>query len=207
MKTFLEYIKEADVYQSVLPFMREEPPVDVNKIKKYKSKDEYVKAASKSGKQTEIAAEKIVSTPISSWIVGEEELLELVNKATSIPKNDNPPRPEFSIAFVHVKSKEKLPNNKSRFRILAFWEGENKILNKNEIESLNPIGGIVYIGEYITDVWVRNDFRGTDKNGFSLYKELRKFASRRGIMGLAPGDDLTSKSFRAAQAKYDYSKI
>jgi hypothetical protein len=206
MKTFLEWL-ESDLYQSVFPFMKEEPPIDIEKIKKHKNKEEYVKSASKKGKKTEVAAEKIVSTPINSWIVGEEELLELINKATFVPANNNPPRPEFNIAFAHVKSKELLPNNKSRFRILAFWEGENKILNKEEIKKLNPIGGIVYIGGYITDVWVSPEFRGKDKNGFSLYKELRKFATRRGIVGLSPGDDLTSKSFRAAQAKYDYSKL
>ena len=48
--------------------------------------------------------------------------------------------------------------------------------------------------------------RGTNDEGFSLYRKLREFASRRGIVGLAPGDDLTSKSYRAAQARYDYRR-
>lgn len=203
---FKKWLQESDLYQSVFDFMKEEPPVKINKTK-FKNKEDYVNSASKTGKKTEIAAEKIVSAPVNSWVVGEEELLELVNRATYIPASKKPPRPEFNIAIAHLKSKEILANGKSRFRILAFWEGENKIIGKNELENLNPIGGIVYIGGYITDVWVSPAFRGTDKQGFSLYKELRKFATRRGIVGLSPGDNLTSKSFRAAQAKYDYSRL
>jgi hypothetical protein len=206
MITFKKWL-ESDLYQSVFPFMMEEPPVDIDKIKKYKDKESYAKAASKGGKKTEIAAEKIVSARIGSWFVGEEKLLELINNATEIPpvNTTSIKRPPFSIAFAHVKSKEILPNGKSRFRILAFWEGENK-LNKQNIENLDPIGGIVYIGGYITDVWVSTAFRGKDSQGFSLYKELRKFANRRGIISVAPNDDLTSKSFRSSQAKHDYEK-
>jgi hypothetical protein len=200
---FKEYL-ETDIYQSVLPFMKEEPKLDKN-ISKYKSKEDYVKSMGKSGRKTEIAAEKIVSARISSWIVGEEEILEIVNKATFI-KNNDPNRPQFNINFTHVKSKELLPNNKSRFRILAFWQGTKENINKQEIINLDPLGGIVYIGGYITDVYVKPEFRGKDKFGFSLYKELRKFASRRGIISTAPNDDLTSKSYRMAQAKYDYDK-
>jgi hypothetical protein len=44
-----------------------------------------------------------------------------------------------------------------------------------KVLNLDPIGGIVYIGGYITDVWVNSAWRGKDRSGFSLYKELRKF--------------------------------
>lgn len=209
-KTWLE----SDEYQSVFPFLREEPPADPGI--KDKPKQDYVKAASKGGRKTEVAAEKIVSSPVGSWIVGEEELLELVNSATAIPAKNIPPsekypnglsRPEFSIAFAHVKGKEPLPNGKSRFRILAFWEGQGR-LGKSEIMGgkVNPLGGIVYIGGHITDVWVAPDMRGTNSEGFSLYRKLREFAARRGIVGVAPGDDLTSKSYRASQARYDHRR-
>lgn len=194
---------ENDIYQDVFPFMKKEPTVNIDK-NKYPTPEAYIKSKSRIGKKTEIAAEKISSARISSWFTGEEEILEIVNNATSIPPTPNTPK--FNIAFVHTKSKEPLPNGKSRFRFLAFWEGNNKRLNKTDLEYLDPIGGIVYIGGYITDVWVNKAFRGTDKQGFSLYRELRKAAARRGVLTLAPGDDLTSKSYRAAQAKYDYKR-
>ena len=205
---------ESDEYQSVFPFLREEPPADPSI--KDKSKPDYIKSASKGGRKTEVAAEKIVSARVGSWFIGEEELLELVNSAATLPAKNIPPskkypsglsRPEFSIAFEHLKGKEPLPNGKSRFRILAFWEGQRR-LGKNEVMkgSLEPIGGLVYIGGHITDAWVDPDMRGTNDEGFSLYRKLREFASRRGIVGLAPGDDLTSKSYRAAQARYDYRR-
>jgi len=153
---------------------------------------------------------------VGSWFLGEEELLELVNSAAALPAKNIPPskkypsglsRPEFSIAFVHLKGKEPLPNGKSRFRILAFWEGQKR-LGKSEVMSgnLSPLGGIVYIGGHITDAWVAPDMRGTNDEGFSLYRKLREFAARRGIVGVAPGDDLTSKSYRTAQARYDYRR-
>jgi hypothetical protein len=200
MKTFQKWLIEHDLYQSVFPFLREEPPPD-KRAKLYQNKQDYVQSAIAGAKQTETVAEKFVSARFNSWIVGEETLLELVNGAATVPAQSN--RPEFSIAFAHVKSNEKLPNNKSRFRILAFWEGEKTLKN---INNLDPIGGIVYIGGYITDVWVNPAWRGKDASGFSLYKELRKFAARRGVVGLDPADDLTSKSYRMSQAKYDYRR-
>ena len=153
---FKEYL-ENDEYQDVFPFMREEPPVNIDK-KKYPTPEDYVKAKSRGGKNTEIAAQHNVSAPISSWTVGEEEILEIVNKATYIPAQNN--RPEFDIAFVHTKSKEPLPTGKSRFRILAYWQQNNKPISKEELPNLHPIGGINYIGGYITDVWVNDSFRG-----------------------------------------------
>lgn len=200
MKNFICWLVEHDLYQSVFPFLREEPPPD-ERAKMYQNKQDYIQAVTQGAKQTEVAAEKIVSARFGSWVVGEETLLELINKAAVVPAHNN--NPEFNIAFAHVKSNEKLPNGKSRFRILAFWEGSNTI---KSIENLDPIGGIVYIGGYITDVWVNSAWRGKDRSGFSLYKELRKFASRRGIVGLSPGDNLTSKSYRISQAKYDYGR-
>jgi hypothetical protein len=199
---FREYL-ESDLYQSVFPFMREEPTADKEILSKFKNKEDYVKFMGRGGKKTEVAAEKMVMARISSWVVGEEEILEIVNSATFITTKD-PNRPRFNLSFVHVKSKELLPNNKSRFRILAFWQGD-KDLDKSDLLHLDPLGGIIYIGGYITNVYVKPEFRGTDRFGFSLYKELRKFASRRGIMSVAPGDDLTSKSYRMAQAKHDFS--
>ena len=88
---FKKWLQESDLYQSVFDFMKEEPPVKINKTK-FKNKEDYVNSASKTGKKTEIAAEKIVSAPVNSWVVGEEELLELVNRATYIPASKKPPK-------------------------------------------------------------------------------------------------------------------
>ena len=98
-----------------------------------------------------------------------------------------------------------------------------------------PVGGVMGIGDQITHVWVDKEYRG-DKSAVgipNLYKELLNFARQRGIVGLAPEDatcpecgttvplkgepkpcpncgamaqPLTSRSFRAAQAKYDWKR-
>ena len=99
----------------------------------------------------------------------------------------------------------------------------------------NPIGGLVGFGDQITHVWVEDEYRGNLRHVSvpNLYKELIKFAKERGIVGMASEDascpncgetvrvhnepkkcpkcgklaqPLTSKSFRAAQAKYDWKR-
>jgi hypothetical protein len=211
--TFAQWM---EMFQPALPFMQQEPEPDHKKIARYKSKESYVKAMSKGGRQTETAAERIVSAPPSSWFIGEEELDELAQDAAIIPPIDFPPsekypkgiqRPAFHIAFATLKGKEPLPNGQYRTRILAFWQGQaGKRVSPTEIMGgiSHIIGGLVMIGGHITDVWVDPNYR-SDKS-FNLYKELRKFATQKGYTSLAPGDDLTSKSFRAAQAKHDWER-
>jgi hypothetical protein len=99
----------------------------------------------------------------------------------------------------------------------------------------NPVGGLVGFGDQITHVWVDDEYRGnlSHVNVPNLYKELLKFAKERGIVGMASENaccskcgetvqihnepkkcpkcgtvvqPLTSKSFRAAQAKYDWKR-
>lgn len=209
-------ISETDYYQKVFPYMQEEEPPDVNKIKRYKSMDNYVKAMQKGGRQTEVAAEKLISSPASGYFIGNEELIELIPDAVSIPPKEFPNgtlRPEFRIAIAHLKTVQPIQsysekyNNKHRYRILAYWQGKvgSTFTKENVFEDYrSPIGGLSYIGGYIDTVWVDPSHRGN--YDISLYKELREFAKRRGIISLAPDDDLTSKSFRAAQAKYDWNR-
>ncbi len=207
---------ETDNYQKVFPWASQEDPPDLKKINRYKNRDNYVNAMSKGGRQTERAAEQLISKPFSSPLIGQEEIAEIVPGAIVIPQFQLPDgrlRPQWTIAVVHTKTikpaNEFNPKyNKPRHRLLAYWQGQKSTFNKSELEYESPIGGLSFIGDYIDTVWVHPEYRGdTERYGFpNLYKKLREFATRRGIVGLSPDDDLTSKSFRAAQAKYDWKR-
>lgn len=217
---FRDWINEVDNYQKLFPFATEEDPPDVKKINRYKNMDNYVQAMSKGGRQTEIAAEKLISSPANNWFIGGggEELIELVPNALIIPSFTFPGgrvRPQWGIAFAHFKTKEAMnPNqpkyNKPRHRILAFFQGKNPNFTKEQAldPHSKPVGGVSFIGSYIDTVWVDPEYRGShpEVNIPSLYKALRQFATRRGAASLEPSDDLTSKSFRAAQARYDWKR-
>lgn len=202
-------------YQQLFPWATEEDPPPIEKIKRYKSQDNYVKAMSRGGRDTEMAAERLVSAPVSNWFVGEEEIVEIVPGAMTLPAYTFPggrTRPEWKVAFVHVKTKENVnPNVKKydrpRHRLLAYYQGQNPQFDKSQL-AYAPIGGLSWVGSYIDMAWVAPDWRGSrpDLNLPSLYGALREFARKRGIVGLEPGDDLTSKSFRASQARYDWQR-
>lgn len=91
------------------------------------------------------------------------------------------------ITFIHVASK-KLEYGEKKERILAFKDRDK-----------SPIGGLVIKNGHITDVWTHPDYKSF------LYKELRKYATLKGYPDVSP-EELTSKSFRAAQAKHDWSR-
>lgn len=190
--------------QGVFGFMQDEPEPDRDEMGQYPTRNAYVKAMSKRGRDTESAAESITSAAPSNWLVGEEELIELDNDAVIIPAGDK--RPERHIAIAHFKGQEPMPNGKHRFRILAFWQGrKDEKLTKEDL--YDPIGGIVHIGGEIIDVWVHPEHRWNPKEPqYKLYRSLREWAKSRGIVGLASGDDLTSKSFRVSQAKYNWRR-
>lgn len=210
---------EADLYQKMFPFMTEEDPPNIKKMRRYKNMDNYVRAMSKGGKDTEVAAEKLISAPADHWFAGgPEELLEIVPGAFVIPSYTFPggrTRPEWKIAFVHLKTKDPVnPNNpeynRPRHRILAYWQGRKDRFTKENVFDgfTRPIGGLSFVGSYIDTVWIDPEYRGShpDVKIPSLYKALREFAKRRGAVSLKPEDDLTSKSYRAAQAKYDWKR-
>ncbi len=211
-------LAEADKYQQVFPFLSQEDPPDSKRIKRFKSMDNYVKTMSKGGRQTEQAAKNLISAPFNSGWVGEEEILDIMPNAMTIPAHTYPggkDRPEWNIAFVHtrqvnpIQSKDPKYDGKRRHRILAFWQGQNSTFTRKNIGQFDqPIGGVSHVAGYIDTVWVHPDYQGSSEkeNYPSLYRALREFAQRRGYPGLSPDDDLTSKSFRGAQAKYDWRR-
>lgn len=207
--SFAKWLIETGLYQKVLPFMSQEDPPNLKKISRYKTPEDYIKATTRGSRKTEVMAQKLIAAPVGSWFVGGENIIEIAPDAFTIPGKTFPNgqvRPPFKIAFVVTQSKEHVnPLNpkydKYRYRILAFWQGTKPTFTKKDVEFATPLGGLSYIGGYIDTVWVNTDMRG---NG--LYKALREFATRRGTPGLEPGDTLTSKSYRAAQAKYDWKR-
>jgi len=207
-----------ETYQQVFPFASEEDPPDLKRIRRFKNRDNYVRAMTRGARNTEDAARVLISKPISSPWVGKEEVLDIHPNVLTIPEYTFPNgrvREAVSIAFVHVRTVEPAnPNqpkyNKPRYRLLAFYQGRNPTFTKNDALNGMPIGGLAHIGGYIDTVWVDDDFKGTENNKAanipSLYKVLREFAKKIGYPSLEPGDDLTSKSYRAAQAKYDWGR-
>ena len=198
--------------QLLFPFKTEDDPPNLDKIKRYKSLDNYVAAMSKGGRKTEVSAKEVVKRP--RW-----------NIAIACFRSKN---------IINPQSKE---GNHKQFRILAFFQGRKNTFTKEEAMDpyANVIGGIVGFGDQITHVWVDDEYRGnlSHANIPNLYKELLRFARERGIVGMAPEDatcpkcgetvrvnnepakcpkcgtlaqPLTSKSFRAAQAKYDWKR-
>ena len=235
--------------QLLFPFKTEDDPPNLDKIKRYKSQDNYIKAMSKGGRQTERSAEELVSQApggvMASWFGGGFELEDLVPGAVTIPAHTFPngrTRPEWKIAIALLRSKnvvnpDSKEGNRRQFRILAFFQSSRLTFTKSEVMDphARPIGGIMGFGDQYTHVWVDEEYRG--KSGEAgipnLYKALLNFAREHGIVGLAPetatcpecgegvplqgepkpcpkcgtmAQPLTSKSFRAAQAKYDWKR-
>jgi hypothetical protein len=197
--------------QKLFPFMSEEDPLDWKKISRYRSKDSYVKAKSKGGRETEVAAEKVITATPNRTFFGKETLENLWNNAFKIPPHTFPngqKRPEFSVALALLKNV--MHNGKNRYRLLAYWEGRETMTSEDIMEGYHSIiGGIAFIDGYMTHAWVDKHWRGTvpGEEPFNLWQKLREFAKTYlGIIGPAPDDELTSKSFRASQAKHDYNR-
>ncbi len=207
---------EENHYQKLFPFMTQEDPLDYKKIGRYRDQDSYIRAMSRGGKKTEDVTEKVVSaTPNSFWSMP-EDLVNLWNSAIILPPHaftSGQMRPEFHVALALLKSKKVLRDDDYRYRLLAYYQGnKGETLKREDIfDSIHSvIGGLVMVGGYITHAWVDKHWRGTLPAGgqpFSLYNKIREFARQHlGVVGLAPNDDLTSKSFRASQAKHDYGR-
>lgn len=204
--------------QSLFPFMTQEDPPNPKKINRYKSRDNYVTAMSRGGKNTEGAAERLISYRVSFPFIGPEQLLGVYPSAFVIPSHQFPDgrvRPQWNVAFVHVKTVKPVnPDNpyydRPRHRLLAMWQGRDTTFTREQALDQFPhiVGGLSWVGNDIDMAWVDKEYRGKhpEANVPSLYAALRKFATQLGAVGLKPGDDLTSKSFRAAQAKHDWNR-
>jgi len=198
-----------DPKQQLFPWMSEEEPLDTKKISRYKNVDNYVKAQVKGAKGTENAARMVVSAPPNSWLSGPEQVERIYHSEIVIPQSQfssGQPRPERHIAFVAMNKTDALVNGNKR--LLAIYQGgaNDRITQADVLQDKYPvIGGIVFKGPYLTHAWVDPNYKAP---GISLYKSLRDFARKYyGVIGLEPGDDLTSKSFRASQAKYDWNRF
>lgn len=190
--------------QQLFPWMSQDEPLDKN-IGRYKSFDNYLRAKTRGGRKTEDAAKQVVSASPNNWVSGKEEVEKIFNSEIVIPPSqfsNGQIRSEKHIAFVLLRKLDPFANGSHR--LLAFWQGDRTPLTKQGILSdLHPvIGGIVFRGEYLTHAWVSPDYKSLD-----LYRRLREFARKYlGVIGVAPADELTSKSYRAAQAKYDWKR-
>lgn len=203
-------------YQRAFPFATEEDPPDLKRISRFKSRDNYINAMSKGGKKTESAAKELISAPIGLFVP--EEIIGITPNAFVIPAATMPSgyqRSEHHIAFVHVQNIEPSESvdpkyqGKRRHRLLAYWQKGPTFTKSEALEKYNrPVGGVSIIGSYIDTVWVDEEFRSPKPEAQmpSLYKALMMRAKNMGYPGLAPDDDLTSKSFRAAQAKHDWNR-
>lgn len=197
-----------ETFQPAFPLFQQDDDPDFKKINRYKNKENYVNAMSKGGKQTELAAKTLINKPANLSFNGEEKIIQIHPNAFKLEAFRE--FPERYIAFVHLATVKNVnpmqkEYDKPRHRILAFWQGQRTDYTaKDVLDEFNyPVGGISFIGGYIDTVWVDAEFRNYKP---SLYKALREFARKLGIVGLKPGDDLTSKSFRASQAKYDWDR-
>ena len=180
-KESITFKKFIEMFQPALPFMQKERnPESIS----HKNKDDYIKDVASGGHKTEKAAEVEVSLPVNN-----EKIIEIHNNAAFLPSIG------IGVAFVHLKAK-KLEFGEHKERILAFIGN----VSKNDIKYQDIIGGMVIKDGLITDVWVSPEYR---KEG--LYKELRKFATQKGFPDLNP-EELTSPSYRTAQAKYDWQR-
>lgn len=218
-KIWLEGESEKPSFQQLIPHFTQEDPPDYKKIGRYVSQDNYVKAMTRGSKKTELSAEKMVSAPPGSFFTGVEEAVEKIwNHALTVPEYQFPDgrvRPTIKLNLILMVSAKPMPNGKNRHRLLAYYGGmegkegleDYKLTRDIKKSYASPIGGLIMFGGYVTHAWVDQHWRGREPSGFSLFESLREFARMYlGVHGTAPDDDLTSKSYRTSQAKYDYKR-
>lgn len=194
-------------YQTLLPFASDEEPLSpeqMKQISRFKSKENYVKASSKGGKQTEIAAKKVAGSFINSYLGNEKIEAVYVNQIV-IPQKQftSITKPARYIALVKTIIEN---NGNILHRLLALYQGEKKDrLDPQEVldNEYQIIGSIVFQRGYITHVWVSPEYKDVN-----LYGKMREFVRKYyGIHGIAPDDDLVSKSYKSAEAKHIYNKF
>lgn len=208
--------------QKFLPFVHQanDERIDPKKVLRYKSPETYAKVAQRGGRQTEVVTEKMVSQRIGSPILPfDEDVLAVVPNAVIIPAYQIPPSENYPkgisreaarIAFVITKGSDGHTDRRLN-RILAYYQGYEPTFDKDKLKYADPIGGLIVSNGHITHAWVHKDHRASPTNvgpwaNYKLYRSLREFAATRGFFDLEPGDELTSKSYRAADAKYQYRR-
>jgi hypothetical protein len=198
-----------DPKQQLFPWATEEEPLDYKKLARYKSPENYIKAQTKGARQTEKGAQTVVAAPPNSFMSGKEDVERIFHSEVVIPPKqfaNGQVRPERHIAFVLLNKTDPFVNGNKR--LIAVWQGEpNNRVTKNDILShmYDVLGGIVFKGSYLTHAWIDPNYKGPDVN---LYRDLREFARKYyGVIGTEPGDELTSKSYRTTQAKYDWKRF
>lgn len=198
-----------DPKQQLFPWMSQEEPLDWKQMTRYKSPENYIKAQVKGARKTEGAAKEVVAAPPNGWLSGPEQVENIYNSEFVMPARQLPSGqmwPEKHVAFVVLNKTDPLVNGNKR--LLALYQGDpnHKVNKADVIENLyNIIGGIVFKGPYLTHAWVDPSWKAP---GVNLYKSLRDFARQYyGVVGVEPGDELTSKSYRTAQAKYDWKRF
>jgi hypothetical protein len=207
---FTEWFLEngPDPKQLLFPWMSQEDPINVKKMSRYKSLEDYIKSQTRGSRKTEKAAETVVAAPPNSWKSGAEEIENIWHSEIVIPPvpfSTGQMRPEYHIAFVLLKKND--PFVAGNQRLVAVWQGgaNDRITRKDLLDGTHPIiAGIVFKGPHITHVWADPNYKTAQTN---VYKELMTFARKYlGVIGPEPGDKLTSRSFRTAQAKYDWKR-
>jgi hypothetical protein len=208
--------------QTWFPFIQQANDERINpkKVLKYKSPETYAVAAQRGGKKTEIATEKMVSQRINSPMLPfDEKIIRTVPNAVIVPAYELPPtdkypqgikRPAARIAFVVTQGENMFNPDRRINRVLAFYQGYKPTLS-GEVLNYDPIGGLIVSNGHITHAWVHPEHRANSNasgswSNYKLYRSLREFAASIGYFDLEPGDDLTSKSYRAADAKYQYRR-
>jgi hypothetical protein len=208
--------------QGWFPFIHQanDERIDPKKVLKYKSPATYAKAAQKGGRQTEIATEKIVSQRINAPLLPfSEEVVRIIPNAVIVPGYELPPSEKYPkgikreaarIAFVVTKGDDSYTSRRLN-RVLAFYQGYKPSFGQEDIQYADPIGGLIVSNGHITHAWVHEEHRANPNNigpwgNYKLYRSLREFAASIGYFDLEPGDELTSKSYRASDAKYQYRR-
>ena len=198
-----------DSKQQLFPWASEEEPLDYKRMARYKSPENYIKIQVKGARQTEKAAQAVISAPPNSFMSGPEEVERIFHSEVVIPPKQFPNgqiRPERHIAFVLLNKTDPMVNGNKR--LIAVYQGEpkNRVTREDVLNNIyDVLGGIVFKGAYLTHAWINPHYKGPDIN---LYKAIRDFARKYyGVIGAEPGDELTSKSYRTSQAKYNWNKF
>jgi hypothetical protein len=157
-----------DPKQLLFPWATEEDPLDYKRMARYKNLDNYIKAQTKGGRQTEKAAQTVVSAPPNSWMSGGEDVERIFHSEVVIPPKqfaNGQIRPERHIAFVLLNKTDPLVHGNKR--LIAVWQGEpNNRITKNDVLShmYDVLGGIVFRGSYLTHTWIDPNYKGPDIN-------------------------------------------
>lgn len=222
-----------ETWQPALPFMQEEDPPP--KIR-HRTMDNYVRDMTRGSRDTERAAQMVVSAPLGSAMAPQnEKIVNIIPKAATIKLPNE--RGVRYVALVLLETEEPQDSplkeyQKKVYRLLAYYQkGEN--FNKSEIQFARPIGGLQGMGGYYTHIWVDPEYRGKQEGVPNIFKLIMSYAKKMGIHGLMPetkacekcdvqvhvgsrptkcpncghlAQPLTSKSLRTAQAKYDWKR-